>query len=736
MIKRAWAVTAVLWVGVAAFPATGQDPATPEPPTFARDIAPIVYQNCSPCHRPGESGPFNLLTYQDLRKRARQIVEVTQSGFMPPWLPEPGYGEFAGERRLTPEQVATIAAWVDGGTPPGDPQEIPALPEWAEGWQLGEPDLVIRMEEPYTLAASGAEVFRNFVLPIPVTSQKYVQTVELRPGNPKVMHHAVMRTDETRSSRLQAARDPEMGFGSMNMGDARQPDDYLLGWTPGHQPVPGREGFAWALRPNTDFVLQLHMLPSGKPEPIQAMVGFYFADEPPDRQVASIMLRARGIDIPAGESHHLMTDRYRIPVEVDLVSIYPHAHYLGKQFEVWAELPNGSREWLIKIDDWDFNWQDEYRYADPVRLPAGTTVHMNLVYDNSSDNVRNPFVPPQRVLEGSRSVDEMGTLTLQVVPRNLGERDVLREALARQDLEKDPDNWLVHDNLATLAQAAGRNKEAIHHYRETLRLNPTRTTALNNLGSILLSEGDPALAENHFRRALELNPGFALAHFNLARLLYEKGYIEVAKTHYIRATVLQPGFAAAHDSLAQLLQGQGRLLEASRHYELALAASPNSAELHNNLGNLRFYQQRLKQAMRHYRRSLELVPAQVEAHHNLANVLLLLGQLDEAIEHFRSALEIEPGLQDARSNLQQALVKQAERDASVAEAKRRNEAAGGRDENALMTLADVYASYGQIDDALEAAGRALELASGASDEPLVERIRQQMQRYRLLRGAP
>ncbi len=695
MIKRAWVLTLALWVSVAVFAASVQGRAVPEPPTFARDIAPIIFQNCSHCHRPGESGPFNLLTYRDLRKRARQIVEVTRSGFMPPWLPEPGYGEFAGERRLTREQIATLAAWAEGGTPLGDPQEIPPLPEWTEGWQLGRPDLVIRMEQPYLLTASGAEVFRNFIIPIPVTSRKYVKAVELRPGNPQVVHHAVMRTDETRSSRLQAALDPEMGFGNMTMGDAMQPDGYLLGWTPGHQPEPGREGFAWTLRPNTDFVLQLHMLPSGKPEPIQAIVGFHFADEPPDRQIANIMLHARGIDIPAGESHHLMTDSYRIPVEVDVVSIYPHAHYLGKQFEVWAELPDGSREWLIKIDDWDFNWQDVYRYAHPVRLPAGSTVHLNLVYDNSSDNVRNPFVPPQRVREGPRSVDEMGTLTLQVVPRNLAERNVLREALARQDLEKDPDNWLVHHNLAERAQEAGRTQEAIRHYRETLRLNPTRTKALNDLGLILRSEGDLARAEVHFRRAVALNPGFG----------------------------------AAHGNLAQLLQDKGRLEEASKHYELALAASPNSAELHNNLGNLRFHQQRLTEAMRYYHRSLELLPRQVEAHNNLANVLFLLARLDEAIEHFRSALELDPGLQDARMSLQQALAMRAERDASVAEAQRRIESTGGRDAGALMMLADVYAGYGQVDEALETAGRALELASRASDESLAERIRRQMQRY-------
>ena len=200
---------------------------------------------------------------------------------MPPWLPEPGYGEFTAERRLTQEQLDTLAAWAEGGRPPGDLEEIPPFPGWAEGWQLGEPDLVIQMDESFILGADGTEVFRNFVLPIPVTSRKWVTTVELRPGNPQVVHHAVMRTDETRSSQIQSALDPEMGFGDMNMGDAVQPDDYLLGWTPGHQPIPPREGFAWALRPNTDLVLQLHLQRSGKVEPIRAQVGFYFTDEPP-----------------------------------------------------------------------------------------------------------------------------------------------------------------------------------------------------------------------------------------------------------------------------------------------------------------------------------------------------------------------------------------------------------------------------------------------------------------------
>jgi len=699
-------------------------------PTFTRDIASIVYENCSACHRPGESGPFDLLTYDDVRKRSGQIVAVARSGFMPPWLPESGYGEFAGERRLTLEQIDTLEAWSREGTPEGDARDLPPLPEWTVGWQLGEPDLIITMDEPYVLRASGVEVFRNFVIPTPVESQKYVRALELRPGNPKVVHHAIMRTDETRSSRLQASLDPEPGFGDMNMGDAVQPDGYLLGWTPGNQPDPGADGFAWTLRPDTDFVLQLHLQPSGKQEPVQSQVGFHFADEPPDRQIANIMLRARGIDIPAGESHHLMTDRYTIPVDVDVVSIYPHAHYLGKQFEGWAELPDGSKQWLVKIDDWDFNWQDEYRYEKPVRLPAGTTVFMNLVFDNSANNVRNPHSPPQRVLEGPRSVDEMGTLTLQVVPKDLVERDALRQALANQDVKKDPENWLHHDNLATLAHDAGRIEEAIGHYRETLRLNSTRTEALINLGSILVDSGEVVQAQDLLGRALDLNPGSARAHLSYGRLQQARGDLEAASRHYSRSVELQPGLAEAHGSLAQLYAGQGRLDDASRHYELGLAASPESAELHNNLGNLRFMQQRPAEAVRAYRRSLELAPRQAEAHNNLANALFYEGRLDDAIEHFRAALEIDPGLQDTSLNLKEALGLRAERDATVEQARRRIAAAGGRDPGAWMMLADVYAGYGQIDEALKTADQALKFAG--ANVPMAERIRRQTQRYREL----
>ena len=682
-----------------------------EEPTFTRDVAPIIYEHCAACHRPGGSGPFDLLTAADARKRARQIVDVTQSGFMPPWLPEPRHGEFSGERRLTADEKTAIKSWYEKGAPPGDPADLPPLPEWIEGWQLGEPDLVIRMEPAYELAAEGPEVFRNFVIPIPVEQTRYVEAVELRPGNPRIVHHAVMRTDETFSSRLQAAKDAEMGFGDMNMGDALAPDGYLLSWTPGHQPQPATPGYAWTLRPQTDFVLQLHLQPSGKPEPIQPMIGFHFAERPPERHVAGIMLQTRDIDIPAGEPEHTMDDRYTLPVDVEVLSIYPHAHYLGKRFDVWAVLPDGSREWLVKIDDWDFNWQDEYRYVRPLHLPAGTEIFLTLVFDNSEGNVRNPFWPPRRVRSGSRSVDEMGTVTLQVNLETLADKGALYESLARQDLEKDPDDWVAHSNIAFSAELAGRIEEAIRSYREVLRLNPTRTKAYNGLGRVLQASGDTAGAERRFRRALQINPEYVNAHVNLGNLLRHKKKFTEAEHHLRRSIALGPNSVAAHYGLARLLEQTSRKGEAFSYYERTLELSPDHAGAHNNLAGLLVDRGLTARAIDHYRRALELSPEMSEAHNNLGNVLLMTGEAEQAIEHYRRALELDADAADARSNLEQALLLKAEMDAAVAQAERQVEATGGRDVDALMTLADTYASVGRIDAALETATRALDLAS-------------------------
>jgi mono/diheme cytochrome c family protein len=330
----------------------------PDAPTFNRDVAPIVFENCAGCHRPGESAPFKLLTYRDVKRRASDILEVIGTGFMPPWLPEPGYVEFYGQRGLSGDEIDTIKRWVKGWSPEGDPADLPPLPSWPEGWQLGEPDLVVRMAEPYVLAAEGRDVFRNFVIPIPVEQTRYVRGVELRPGNPKVVHHAIMRIDPTSASQRLAERDPELGFGGMDMGSSEDPDGHFYGWTPGKLPFLSPEDLAWRLEKGTSVVLQVHMKPSGKREQVQPSIGFFFGNRPPARRLYPVLLNAAVIDIPPGVTDYVVRDVFTLPVDVEALSVYPHAHYLGKHMKVFAELPDGSEQWLVRIPDWDFDWQD------------------------------------------------------------------------------------------------------------------------------------------------------------------------------------------------------------------------------------------------------------------------------------------------------------------------------------------------------------------------------------------
>jgi Flp pilus assembly protein TadD len=591
--------------------------------TFTKDVAPIVFQECALCHRPGESAPFSVLNYREVRQHARKIVAATQSRFMPPWLPEAGYGEFAGERRLTDSQIETIRRWEEQGAVEGSPSELPPWPKFTEGWQLGEPDLVIKLPQPYSLRPAPPEVWRNFVVPIPVPTTRYVKTVELRPGRARVVHHALMGVDSTRSSRRRDGKDAEPGFEGMDMGDSQAPDGHLLGWTPGMAPFPGVQGKAWRLEPGTDLVLQLHLMPSDKPEVVDPVVGFYFSDAPPVGPPMHLMrLDAdHAIDIPPGEKHFVVTDTFVLPVDVQVFAVYPHAHFLAKTMEGLARLPDGTEQWLIRIDDWDFKWQDVYRYAKPIALPKGTTIAMRFSYDNSAENVRNPSRPPKRVVAGLRSLDEMAHLQLQVQPRRVEDLLLLREALYRHALRKNPgDVWLYYE-LGNVLRDKGQLEEAAGHYRTALKLEPDHAATRNNLGVLLADQGSLDEAVGHYREALRVEPDFADAHYNLGNAL----------------------------------RSRGRLDEAIGHYREALQLESDLADVHNNLGQALASQDKLDEAIEQFREAVRLKPDSAEAHNNLGAALGLLGKLDEAISHFRQALQLEPDHANARENLRIAL---------------------------------------------------------------------------------
>lgn len=472
-----------------------QDPSSSggEPPqealTFNKNVAPIVFHHCAPCHRPGEAGPFSLLSYADVRKHERQILAVTRRRFMPPWLPAPGFVDFVGERRLSDSQIATLAEWVRSGSREGDPSDLPPLPRAVEGWQLGEPDLVLEMTQPYILPASGPEVFRNFVLSVPGSGLRYVRALEIRPGNKEVVRHASVRVDRARFARQLDAADREPGFPGMDLRletGTFDPESRLLFWGPGSPPIAEPEDMAWTIDKGTDIILNLHLLPSGQPERIDVAVGLYFTDQPPTQLPMLLRLdNDAALDIPAGASDFRVDDDIDLPVDVDVLAVYPHAHHLGKALDAYATLPDGTRKWLVRIPEWDPSWQAVYRYGRPLFLPKGSKVSMRYTYDNSAENLSNPNTPPRRVTRGERAGDEMAHLSLQVLPRGRGDlRPALQETASRHRLRRNPRDVAAVLDLANALLRLGRTAEAAAELEGVLRLDPGNAQARQSLALV------------------------------------------------------------------------------------------------------------------------------------------------------------------------------------------------------------------------------------------------------------
>ncbi len=378
-------------------------------PVFTRDIAPILYQHCASCHHEGEVAPFPLITYEDAGKRAKLIAEVTRTRAMPPWKPVPGYNHFAGERRLTEAEIETIQRWAATGAREGDPAKLPAPPVFEAGWKLGKPDLVVELPQPFDVPAEGNDIYECFVVPDEsARKDRFIRAVEFRPSNRRVVHHSLLFTDTSYTPR--APRYP--CFGTVGLF----PTLGLGGWSPGMGPIRMLDGAAPPLAAGSKLVAQVHYHPDGKPEQDQWSVGFYFTDQAPVRRVVDVGLASNAIDIPAGDAHYVVRAHFTIPVAIDAVGVIPHAHFLCREMRGWAILPDGRKQWLLNLRDWDFNWQDQFQYARPIRLPADSRIEMEFVYDNSAANPHNPNSPPQRVRSGPGTNDEMAGLAHPVDP--------------------------------------------------------------------------------------------------------------------------------------------------------------------------------------------------------------------------------------------------------------------------------------------------------------------------------
>src|SRR5579863_6046841 len=516
--------------------------------TFNRGIAPIVFHACANCHRPGESAPFSLLTYADVKKHARQIAEVTRTRNMPPWLPSPQKLKFADEMRLPDAEIALIQKWVDDGAVEGAAPDLPPQPKFVEGWRLGKPDLILTAEKPLVLPPQGTDTYWNFIFPVPIQETRWVKAVEIRPGDKRYVHHANILVDREGASRQREA-EPGAGFGGMEIRIESQvfdPDSHLLFWKPGTIPYVEPEGMALRLDKGTDLVLNTHLQPSGKSEVIQPSIGLYFTPHAATKVPMLLQLENDvKLDIPPGEKNFLVTDDFTLPVDVDLMAIYPHAHYLGKDIQAFATLPDGTRKTLIHIPHWNLNWQAVYRYENPVRLPKGTTVSLRYTYDNSDENPMNPNHPPARVMGGNRSSDEMCHLWLQVLPVNFDPaqgdpRMALQEALARHNLEKNPGDFEAHYNLAAMLQAKSDLEGAVREYAAAVQLNSKDATANNALGAALVSAGRPQQAAEYLQAAVTARPEYFDAHYNLGLALASLEDFAGAARQFELALRLQP----------------------------------------------------------------------------------------------------------------------------------------------------------------------------------------------------
>ena len=727
---------------------THAPPAAPvraqRPITFTEDIAPILFERCVVCHHDGGLAPFSLLAYADARTRATAIAAATSRRYMPPWKPEPGYGEFLGDRRLHDEEIALLGQWADGGALEGDPSHLPPAPTWSSEWHLGTPDLVVTMPEPYVLRAEGPDEYRNFVIPIPLATTRHVRALQFRPRS-RAVHHARILIDRTGSARHLDAADLEPGYDDL-LGDAGTfPEGHLLAWAPGKIPALEDDALAWRLDPGTDLVLQLHLPTIGTPAPIQVQVGFYFADAPGTLSPAVVLLGNKTIDIPAGAPNHVIEDAYRLPVDVDALAVYPHAHFLGKDLQAFAMLPDGSRRWLVRIANWDFNWQDEYRFAEPIHLPKGTTLQMRYVYDNSAANPSNPSRPPTRVRFGRKSTDEMAELVLQVLTRTAEDRRLLTEdfavkanavdtAGAEKRARDNPGDFEAHHELALYYLEAGRIAEATARFEQTLGLNPEFAAAHYNLGIILAGQGRLDEADGRFRQALATDPAHVAARTNLGVVLQAMGRLDDAVGHYRRAIEIEPEAADAHLNLAVALQSLGRLDDAIVSYRRVLAMRPADADAHNNLGVVLAGQGRVSEAIEHYREALAVNPVFAQTHHHLAVALAAQQRPEEAIDHHRQALEEQPDEPAFLNGL--AWILATYPDPAIldpAEAIRLAEHAASLTERrhalVLDTLAAAYAAAGQYAQAVTTAQASLALIPDGQAAELAAAVRRRLRLY-------
>ncbi|MFT5199995.1 MAG: hypothetical protein ACI87O_002669 [Planctomycetota bacterium] len=443
-------VLSMIILAIASLLVQGSAPA----PTWSNAMGELVHNNCTECHRPGQSGPFPLLTYADARRRAPMLAEMVEDELMPPWHPVEGHGNFKASRRMSAQARALFVAWADAGAPEGDPQAAPTPPTYTEEWVLGEPDMIVTMTEGYDVPADGPDIYWDFVVPLDLKEDVWVEAIELHPGAPRVLHHTLFSIDTKGRGRELDEQQPGVGFSDDNVGDlgnGRSLGDGvsgtgidgvgLGGWAVGGRPFRLPMGLARRIPAGADLILRSHFHPSGKAETEITTLGLYFAKEAPTRSLHALQLPPEfgGLErlrIGAGERDVAVQDSFTLPVDTLAITVGAHAHFLAERAQLWVTPPDAERRSLFLIDRWAFDWQQRYVYDEPVFLPAGTRVAARVTYDNSDENPDNPYSPPRPVRWGLQSTDEMGSVTLALVSADEADAQKLARALSQHHFNR------------------------------------------------------------------------------------------------------------------------------------------------------------------------------------------------------------------------------------------------------------------------------------------------------------
>jgi hypothetical protein len=360
------------------------------PPTYSRDVAPILNQRCVSCHRPGEAAPMALRTYKEVRPWAKAIRDAVAERKMPPWPADPQHGKFANSRRLAAREVETITAWVAAGAPEGDPADLPPGPQFAGGWTIGEPDLIIDMGAEFEVPRAGEVPYQYFFVPGTFTEDTWVSAAEIRPGERSVVHHAIVLVNEP-------------GWNGFSRGDA---GSWLAGYAPGMQGVVHTPDTAKLIRAGSSFVFQMHYTATGKAVRDRTRLGLRFAKQPPKYRAMTAKASAYYFRIPAGDPNYEVQSNWAARENVELIGLRPHMHLRGKDFQYVLVHPDGRREILLNVPRYDFNWQMIYEFAAPLAVPRGARIECVAHFDNSARNKFNPD-PTVDVSWGDQTWDEM-----------------------------------------------------------------------------------------------------------------------------------------------------------------------------------------------------------------------------------------------------------------------------------------------------------------------------------------